>query len=67
MMARTIACTQRGPAELSKNEPEQLAFLAAHGCEQAQGYLFSRPLAALAFEQWMTGRGRCPRPAPALT
>jgi diguanylate cyclase (GGDEF)-like protein len=30
---------------------EQLAYLRAHGCDQGQGYLFSRPLDAHAFEQ----------------
>ena len=30
--------------------PQQLAFLRQHGCDQMQGYLFSRPLAAPAFE-----------------
>ncbi len=29
---------------------QQLAFLRQHGCDQMQGYLFSRPLAAAAFE-----------------
>jgi EAL domain-containing protein (putative c-di-GMP-specific phosphodiesterase class I) len=28
---------------------EQLAFLQAHGCEEGQGYYFSRPVAALQF------------------
>jgi len=30
---------------------EQLAFLRRHGCESAQGFLFSEPLAADAFEK----------------
>ena len=30
---------------------QQLAFLRQHGCDQMQGYLFSRPLAAPAFEE----------------
>ncbi len=29
--------------------PEQMAFLTRHGCEEAQGYLISRPLAAADF------------------
>ncbi|PKB23611.1 putative bifunctional diguanylate cyclase/phosphodiesterase [Janthinobacterium sp. 64] len=30
---------------------QQLAFLRQHGCDQMQGYLFSRPLTASAFEE----------------
>ena len=30
---------------------QQLVFLRQHGCDQMQGYLFSRPLAAPAFEE----------------
>ncbi|WP_298403379.1 EAL domain-containing protein [Janthinobacterium sp.] len=30
--------------------PQQLAFLRQHGCDQMQGYLFSRPLSVPAFE-----------------
>jgi EAL domain-containing protein (putative c-di-GMP-specific phosphodiesterase class I) len=29
--------------------PEQLAFLQAHGCDEGQGYYFSRPLVAQQF------------------
>ena len=29
--------------------PEQLAFLQAHGCEEGQGYYFSRPVVAQQF------------------
>ena len=29
---------------------EQLAFLLEQGCDEGQGYLFSRPVPALAFE-----------------
>ncbi|HEY0061899.1 MAG TPA: EAL domain-containing protein [Telluria sp.] len=31
--------------------PDQIAYLRRHGCDQMQGYYFSRPLAADAFEQ----------------
>jgi EAL domain-containing protein (putative c-di-GMP-specific phosphodiesterase class I) len=31
----------------------QLAFLRARGCNEAQGYHFSRPLPALAFEHFV--------------
>ena len=31
--------------------PEQLAFLRTHGCDQVQGYLFSRPLSAGGLEE----------------
>ena len=29
--------------------PEQLAFLKAHGCDEGQGYYFSRPVTAQQF------------------
>jgi EAL domain-containing protein (putative c-di-GMP-specific phosphodiesterase class I) len=35
---------------------EQLEFLRAHGCDEAQGYLFSRGLAAEAFRELVTRR-----------
>jgi diguanylate cyclase (GGDEF)-like protein/PAS domain S-box-containing protein len=37
---------------------EQLAFLRAHGCDQMQGYYFSKPLPAADFEQLLAER-RC--------
>jgi diguanylate cyclase (GGDEF)-like protein/PAS domain S-box-containing protein len=37
---------------------EQLAFLRQHGCDQIQGYYFSRPVAAPDFEQ-LLHQGRC--------
>ncbi|HAT32439.1 MAG TPA: PAS domain S-box protein [Janthinobacterium sp.] len=39
---------------------EQLAFLRAHGCDHMQGYFFSRPLAAQAFEQLLREGRRLP-------
>jgi len=36
--------------------PQQLAFLRQHGCDQMQGYLFSRPLTADAFEELLLQR-----------
>jgi diguanylate cyclase (GGDEF)-like protein len=33
--------------------PEQLEFLHAHGCDEIQGFLFSEPLAADAFERFL--------------
>ncbi len=38
---------------------EQLAFLRTHGCDQMQGYLFSRPLDAAAFEQLLREMQQC--------
>ena len=38
--------------------PEQLAFLAVNGCDQAQGYLFSKPLALEALEVFLDDRQR---------
>ena len=35
---------------------EQLTFLQRHGCDQMQGYYFSRPVPADAFEQLLRGR-----------
>jgi diguanylate cyclase (GGDEF)-like protein len=37
---------------------EQLAFLRTHGCDEAQGYLFSRPLAPADFDVWLTARNQ---------
>lgn len=34
----------------------QLAFLHRHGCDQAQGYLISRPLATADFEEFLKTR-----------
>lgn len=44
---------------------EQLAFLQRHGCDQMQGYYFSRPVPAAAFEKLLRD-GAC-LPAEALT
>jgi len=35
---------------------EQLAWLRAHGCDEAQGYFFSRPLAPEALQAWALGQ-----------
>ena len=45
---------------------EQLAYLRLHGCDQIQGYFFSRPLALAALER-LLDEGRClPSMDPAL-
>ena len=36
---------------------EQARLLHRFGCDRAQGYLYSRPIAAEAFEQWLDARG----------
>ncbi len=41
---------------------EQYAFLKAAGCARVQGYYFSRPLGAEAFEQLLQARGTLRRP-----
>jgi PAS domain S-box-containing protein len=51
-------------AEGVETEAEQ-AFLQAHGCDMAQGYLHARPIPASEFESWMAlGRGARSEPAP---
>ena len=44
---------------------EQLDYLRRHGCDEMQGYYFSRPLAADAFEQ-MLHEGKCLSLGPTL-
>ncbi len=44
---------------------EQLDYLRRHGCDEMQGYYFSKPLPAADFEALLI-EGRClPMPAPA--
>ena len=38
-------------------DPRQLAWLASHGCDVAQGYLFSRPVEAGAFTDFLREQG----------
>jgi EAL domain-containing protein (putative c-di-GMP-specific phosphodiesterase class I) len=40
---------------------EQLQFLKAHACDEAQGYLFARPMSAADFTRWLS-RGAIPPP-----
>jgi EAL domain-containing protein (putative c-di-GMP-specific phosphodiesterase class I) len=47
-MARSLALTVT--AEGVENT-EQVAFLRVHGCDQVQGYLYSRPVPAAEFER----------------
>ncbi len=44
---------------------EQLSYLRRHRCDQIQGYLFSRPLAAPEMEWMLLDRGRAPTPLEA--
>ena len=44
-------------AEGVETEAEQ-AFLLAHGCDMAQGFLHARPIPAPQFEQWRVAAGR---------
>jgi diguanylate cyclase (GGDEF)-like protein len=43
-------------------DAEVLSWLAHRGCEAAQGYFVSRPLAPNAFEDWLTKRALDPQP-----
>ena len=45
---------------------EQASFLAALGCDEVQGYLYSKPLSAAAFvHYWQSAHGAAPNPEPA--
>ena len=44
---------------------EQLAFLKDSGCDEVQGYLFSRPLPAEAFETALVQNWAPPQPVAA--
>jgi EAL domain-containing protein (putative c-di-GMP-specific phosphodiesterase class I) len=46
-------------AEGIEDEPT-LALLRGFGCDKAQGYLFSRPLAAADATRWLLERNNCP-------
>lgn len=54
-MARTLGL--RVVAEGVENEA-QAAFLAAHGCDEGQGFLFARPMTVAEYEVWLEGRPR---------
>ena len=43
---------------------EQRRFLMQQGCNLGQGYLFSRPIPAKAFEHWVSQRGEAAYPQP---
>ena len=43
---------------------EQLAFLRKHGCDQMQGYYFSKPLSATDFSELLHARRRLPLLVP---
>jgi EAL domain-containing protein (putative c-di-GMP-specific phosphodiesterase class I)/GGDEF domain-containing protein len=45
---------------------EELAFLRAAGCEEAQGYLIARPLEAEAFDEWLHACRHVPEHAQTL-
>jgi EAL domain-containing protein (putative c-di-GMP-specific phosphodiesterase class I) len=49
-------------------QPEQLEFLRANGCDECQGYLIAKPLPAFEFAEWLKARLAltCP-PTPAET
>jgi len=46
--------------------PAQAAFLRAQGCDEAQGYLYAKPLSATAFESFLSKNREMEKAAPSL-
>ena len=45
---------------------EQLAFLRRHGCDEGQGYCFSKPLGPVEFERLLRARSASGKVAPGV-